>query len=207
MMRFFRNIKVKLLLGLFLFLFIVFYLFGYFVIYSLKMSYDKTIENSLVTVLKDLKHTYHHEINNVHEFEDVKHEFDIDILYLQTVLVTKNKTTLLSASEDLDKFQLDFPQNIHLLSNESIVFEFQKNIQLTTKEIKVGSIILYQDEKEMIVLQCGIPYNKHNEFIQQSKVFVTIGLLVLLFVILGVVYLMLNRSLLSITSVIEDVKK
>ncbi len=207
MMKLFKNIKFRLLAGLFIFLFIVFYGFGYFIIHTFKQNYNQSIENSLTTAVKDLKHEFNTYFEDAHVFEEIKHEFDIDLLYAQVLLLEKNKTTLLLKSHDLKEFILpykDIPQGS--LSTTNIFFSTQHIPNLTTKKIKVATIILEQAEDKMVILQCAIPFTQKNLFLENMKLFLWLSLLILLFVILIAVYFVLSKSLSQTKNVVDVVK-
>lgn len=81
-----NNLKFRLLVGLFFFLFTVFYGFGSFLIGSLKEAYTQTIEASLVTALKDIKHDYKDSGDLKETLNDIKEEFDIYPFFAQIAL-------------------------------------------------------------------------------------------------------------------------
>jgi len=207
MTKLFKNIKFRLLAGLFTFLFIVFYGFGYFVIYTLKQNYNQSIETSLTTAVKDLKHEFNAYFEDAHAFEEIKNEFDIDLLYAQILLLEKNKTTLLLKSKDLKEFTLpykDIPKSN--LSTTNIFFSTQNILELTPKKVKVATIILEEAQDKMVILQCAIPFTQKIPFLENMKVFLWVSLVVLLFIILIAVYFVLSKSL-SATKLVVDVVK
>lgn len=207
MMKLFKNIKFRLLSGLFIFLFIIFYGFGYFVIHTLKQNYNQSIENSLITAVKDLKHEFNTYFEDAHAFEEIKHEFDIDLLYGQILLLEKTKTTILLKSKDLKEFILpykDIPKGS--LSTSNIFFSTQNIPELTPKKIKVATIILEQAQDKMVILQCAIPFTQKIPFLENMKVFLWVSLVVLLFIILIAVYFVLSHSLAQTKNVVDVVK-
>jgi len=207
-MKLFKNLKFQLLVGLFLFLFTIFYGFGYFLIDAFKQSYNQSIEDSLTTVTKDLRHEFNTYLNNASEFEYIKHEFDVDILYGQIVVFDKHKTAkIVLKSNDLKSSSLDFNNiNIENLKPHEIIFT-DENIQLlTTKKIKVATTLIELKDGSRTVLQCGIPYNKHTPFLQNLKLLLWIGLLSLLGIILVAVYFIISKSLIATKVVVDEVK-
>lgn len=207
-MRIFKNIKFRILTGLFLFLFIIFYSFGYLLIDSFKQSYQQSIENSLTTVIKDLTHKSYFYIEDSGKFEEIKHEFDIDILYAQVIVIENGKYSIAQKSNDLQSYNLNFKSiNLSKLSFENIAFSVENIPKLTLKQIKVASILLEQTPNSTIILQCGIPFNLKNSFIENMKVFLWIGLLTLLFIILIAVYFIISKSLKATKLVVDEVKK
>ncbi len=207
MTKLFKNIKFRLLSGLFIFLFIVFYGFGYFVINSLKQNYNQSIESSLIPAVKDLRHEFHTYFKDAYVFEEIKHEFDINLLYAQIILVENNKTTLLLKSNDLKEFVLSY-NNIQIgnLSTTHIVFSTQNIPKLTPKKIKVATIILEKIEDKVVVMQCAIPFQEKIPFLENMKIFLWISLIILLFVILIAVYFVLSHSLAQTKNVVDVVK-
>lgn len=207
MKKLFKNIKIRLLIGLFIFLFIVFYGFGYFIIHTFKQHYNQSIENSLTTALKDIKHEFNTYFEDAHSFEEIKHEFDIDLLYGQIILLEKTKTTILLKSEDLKEFILpykDIPKGS--LSTTNIFYSTQNIPELTPNKVKVATIILEQAKGKMVILQCAIPFQEEIPFLENMKIFLWISLLVLLFVILASVYFLLSKSLAQTKNVVDVVK-
>ena len=207
MMKLFKNIKFRLLAGLFAFLFIVFYAFGYLLIHALEDTYTQSIESTLITATKDLQHEFNVDLNNSHEFEDVKNEFDMSVLYSQVVVIEKKNGTIFASSKDLKGYQLNYNTiDISTLQKDSILFTTQSIKQLSKKRLKVATTVLKKTKDKTIILQCAIPYQKHNPYITQMKTLVIIGLLTLLAIILFVVYFMLSKSLLETKLVIDEVK-
>jgi len=206
-MKLFKNIKFRLLLGLFAFLFLIFYAFGYLLIHSLKQTYIQSIETSLTTATKDLQHEFNLDLNNSHEFEDVKHEFNMDILYAQVVIIGKKNAIIFSQSKDLKEYQLRINNiDINNLQKDSINFTTQSIKQLSPKDLKVATTLLERTKDTTIILQCAIPFNKYNPYIKQMQTLVIIGLLLLLTIILFAVYFMISKSLLETKLVIDEVK-
>ena len=58
MKTFFKSLKFRLLVALCIILFALFYGFGYIVVHTLETSYKASLEASLFTVLKDIKHDF-----------------------------------------------------------------------------------------------------------------------------------------------------
>ena len=207
MTKLFKNIKFRLLSGLFIFLFIVFYGFGYFIIDTFKRHHNQSIESSLIPAVKDLKHEFHTYFEDAHIFEEIKYEFDIDILYAQVVILENNQSTLLLKSHDLKNFEL-FHTNIpsENLSKNNIFFSIQTIPKLTPKKIKVATIILEQIEDKTILLQCAVPFTQEIPYLENMKLFLWVSLCVILCVILVAVYFVLSRSLAQTKNVVDVVK-
>jgi signal transduction histidine kinase len=206
-MKLFKNIKFRLLAGLFIFLFIIFYGFGFFIIYTFKQHYNQSIESTLLPAVKDLKHEFHTYFEDAHIFEEIKYEFDIDLLYAQIILIENHKSTLLLKSNDLKEFSLSY-NNIPIgnLSTTHIVFSTQMIPQLTPKKIKVATIILEQVGDKIVIMQCAIPFKEKIPFLENMKIFLWISLLVLLLIILVTVYYLLSKSLSQTKNVVNVVK-
>lgn len=206
-MKLFKNIKFRLLLGLFAFLFIVFYFFGYLFVSSLKQIYIQSIENSLTTATKDLQHEFKLSLKNIHEFEDVKREFDMSVLYAQVVIIRGKEVVIFAKSEDLKGYQLEFNTiNLHHLKKDSILFTTQSIKQLSPKNLKVATTLLERTPETTILLQCAIPFNTYNPYIKQMQTFIIVGLVSLLGIILLTSYFIISKSLLETKLVIDEVK-
>lgn len=206
-MKRFKNLKFRLIAGLSVFLFVIFYLFGFFLIESLKKNYLEGVNTSVLTALKDIHHEYHIDLNNTHEFEEVKHEFAMDVLYVQVVMQVGDKITIVAKSKDLGTHSLNFTKNLTSATTKDILIDNQHITGLTQKYIRVATRAFYKDENESLYLQCAVPYNKHSDSIEQIKILLIIGLVSLLGIILGVVYWMLSRSLMSVKDVVVQVKQ
>lgn len=194
-------------MGLSIFLFIIFCIFGYLLISSLTSAYSQLNDAILSTAIKELRHDFNIDINNTHEFEDIKHEFDIDILYSQIVVLSNNSQKIISKSKDLknSKLYLD-STNIEELNANKIYFSLQTDTNLTFKQIKVATIVLEQNKNETIILQCGIPFSKYNPYIKNIELTLLIGLPLLLSIILSVVYWIISKSLGQTKIILDEVK-
>lgn len=207
MTKLFKNIKFRLLAGLFIFLFLIFYGFGYFIIHTFKQNYNQSIENTLTTAIKDLKHEFNTYFEDANAFEEIKHEFDIDLLYAQILLLEKDKTTLLLKSKDLQGFTLQHDTiPTSSLSMTNIFFSTQHIPNLTPKKLKVATIILEQAKGKIVILQCAIPFTQKIPFLENMKVFLWVSLVILLFVILIAVYFVVSKSLAQTKNVVDVVK-
>ena len=211
-MKIFKNIKFRLLTGLFIFLFTIFYCLGYILIDSFKQTYHQTIQDSLSTLTKDLKHDFNIYLNDSSEFENIKHEFDIDILYGQIITInTKNNprnTFIINAkSDDLRSYNLAFYRYlIPQISSENIIYSIQHIEELTPKKIQVATVMLEQTSNTITVLQCAIPFSKETRFIENMKIYLWLSFLALLFIVLIAVYFIISKSLEATKLVVDEVK-
>lgn len=207
-----NNLKFRLLLGLCCFLFIVFYGFGYFLIHSLTQTYIQTIEASLVTALKDIKHDYKDTRNEIEEtLNDIKEEFNIYPFYAQVSSLEKNTQTVhsIARSEDLknemiviDKKRLEALAQ----TKEGLLFTTDHLLALTQEKIKMGHMILAETNDTVTVLSCGTEYKRHTPYVEQMKSRLWIGFGALLVMILLGVYTILSRSFLSVQRVIDEAR-
>ncbi len=209
MKKLFKNIKFRLLAWLCIFLCIVFYLFGYMLISLLKKSHDDLNTAILSTAIKDLKHDLNTENYNQSEFEDIKDEFNIDVLYAQIIVTEQNETKIIVKSKDLKTYELPFNLlDVNKISNKKILFSELSIEGLSKTHIKLGIILLEKGEQnEAMYLLCAIPFNKKNIYIEKSEIFLWIGLALLLCIVLIIAYFMISKSLSATKSVVDAVKK
>lgn len=211
MIKRFKNLKFRLLLGLFIFLFVIFYGFGYFLVSSLKNSYTQTVEATITTVLKDIKHDYKADSDMYEMLREVKEEFDVQPLYSQvTSLDMRTQTlTIKTLSDDLKSEKM--PINASLLSEvikakEAILFTTLSMPNLTKNKLRVGHMVLGVMDEHYVVLSCGVPYEKHTTQLKEMTLWLWVGLSILLVVILLMVYFIIARSLLSVQHIIDEVR-
>lgn len=207
----FKNLKFRLIATLGVVLFILFYGFGYSVIRTLESSYKKSIEASLFTVLKDMKHDYHEDSTKEIEFDEVKTEFDVPLLYAQIVAYDSMSNTpkILTRSEDLKEETLKIAPSIVQKIFEhpdEIVFSMMSNPKLTQRNIYIGTMFLAQNEFQMLFLQCAMPYDKHTPEVKEMVKTLWIGLLTLLFIVLSLAYILISKSLSNVQNVTNSVK-
>ncbi|MDY0321402.1 MAG: HAMP domain-containing sensor histidine kinase [Arcobacteraceae bacterium] len=205
-MKIFKNLKFRLLSGLFAFLFVVFYIFGWLFIDSLKQNYTKSIESVLATAIKDLRYEYEDNKFYGDELEDVKKEFDIEILYTQVAKVDKNTVEILEKSKDLKGNNLHFDVEFSNLSEGEILYTTQINRTLTQQKIKSAYLVARKTSDYLIVLQCSIPFKKHNAYIKNMEIALWVGFSTLLGIILWVVYFIISKSLNETKLVLDEVR-
>lgn len=205
-MKIFKNLKFRLLSGLFAFLFVVFYIFGWLFIDSLKQNYTKSIESVLATAIKDLRYEYEDNKFYGDELEDVKKEFDIEILYTQVAKVDKNTVEILEKSKDLKGNNLHFDVEFSNLSEGEIFYTTQINRTLTQQKIKSAYLVARKTSDYLIVLQCSIPFKKHNAYIKNMEIALWVGFSTLLGIILWVVYFIISKSLNETKLVLDEVR-
>lgn len=207
-----NNLKFRLLAGLCCFLFFVFYGFGYFLISSLKDSYIQSIETSLVTAIKDIKHDYKDNKSTIKEtLNDIKDEFGIYPFYGQIASWNMKSQTMevFELSEDLKHESLFL--NHTLLeelakAHEGVAFTTLHVPSLAEEKLKIGHVILEKQEGSFIVLSCGTTYKSHTPYVRQMTVRLWFGLGILLVIILFLVYGILSHSFSSVQHVIDEAR-
>lgn len=208
----FKNLKFRLIVTLGVVLFALFYSFGYFVIHTLENSYQQSLEGTLFTVLKDIKHDFTLLTDKeTIKLDDNKAEFDIPVLYAQIVAYDSLSNTphILQKSSDLEdeilKIEPAIVQQIFDAPNK-IVFSMMTDTKLTQRKIYIGTIFLAQNEFQMLFLQCAMPYDKHTPQIKKMISTLWTGLSLLLTIILGAAYILISKSLFSVQSVTNTAK-
>lgn len=206
-----NNLKIRLLVGLFLFLFIIFYGFGSFLIRSLKDSYTQTIETSLVTAAKDIKHDYKDSGEVKETLDDIKEEFDIYPFYAQVIKWEKasQKMERIATSEDLKSETIEVEKNLlekMKKTKEGIVFTTIHLSSLAQEKLRVAHMVLDENEESFTLLSCGTLYKQHTPYVTQMTTKLWIGLSVVLVVILVLMYLIISRSFLSVQRVIDEAR-
>jgi signal transduction histidine kinase len=202
-----KNLKFRLLSGLFVFLFFIFALFYYLIVTTLSAQYNKELESILSTAIKNIKYEYASKENKIDSFEHIKYEFDIKTLYAEILHIKNNEINVITKSHDLEEISLridvaQLPKNdLH-----TIVFSNQVHPDLIHKGLKVGLSLIQEHGDEFVVVLCGIPFEKKNDELEQIKVLLFIGLSFLLFIILFVVYVIIKQSLAQTKHVVDEVK-
>lgn len=211
MVQIINNLKFRLLIGLFFFLFIIFYGFGHFLVSSLKDSYTQTIENALIIAIKDIKHDYK-DMNNIKEtLNDIKEEFDIHPFYAQVVRwnISSQSIEHVIMSEDLKSEMIHLDKNLFNVikkSKDGIVFTTTTMPLIAKEKLKIGHIILEENQDVLTVLSCGTIYKKHTPYVAQMTFRLWVGLSTLLLVVLLLVYAIISRSFLSVQRVIDEAR-
>lgn len=217
----FKNLKFRLLLALFFILTLLFYAFGYSVIYTMKTSYRQSIEASLTAYARDLKHDYHERMiasNHVNldditlEFDDIKEEFEIPILYTQLVSYDTNtqKHIVLRRSQDLEDASLELTPELlqKLLSTPDKPSFFESNNKLFTQHRIYGiALMIHQEANTSLILQCALPYDKRTPQMKEMKKTLIFGLSCLLIIILWIAYLFITASFKTILKITQNVHK
>lgn len=211
MKTFFKSLKFRLLTALSLILFTLFYGFGYIVIHTLESSYKESLEASLFTVLKDIKHDYTEAPEKELALNETKEEFELPVLFSQIVAYDSmsNKPQILNRSNDLKEqnlpIELSIVQQIFEHPTE-IIFSIVQDPNNPERKIYMGTMFLAQKEYQMLFLQCALPYNKHTPQIQNMIKTLWIGLCTLLFIILGLAYILISKSLANVLHVTSVAK-
>lgn len=202
-----KNLKFRLLLGLFFFLFVIFYLFGYFLVASLKNSYLESTDAKLGVIIKDISHDYKHQSDADTLLGDAKEEFDIQTLYVQlSTLDTQTHTVLpVSASFDLknEPMAIDARTIENVLMTRKIVFT---TVHHAKKTLRVAHMILDAQAKMPLILSCALQYEYHTPYLKQLKEWLWMGLGIVLSVILLMVYFIISKSFSNVQNVIDEVR-
>lgn len=208
---FFKNLKFRLIATLGVVLFVLFYGFGHIVIKTLENSYQQSLEASLFTVLKDIKHDFHEDPDKVIAFEETKKEFDVPLLYAQIVAYDSmsNVPTIIQKSNDIEEESLSIEPSIiqQIFEHpDEIVFSTMSNEKLTQKKIHIGTMFLAQKEYQMLFLQCAMPYEKHTPQVKEMVSTLWIGLSLVLCIILVIAYILISKSLFNVQRVTNAAK-
>jgi signal transduction histidine kinase len=207
----FKNIKIRLLVALFIILSALFFSFGFVVIKTLESSYQESVEASLFTVLKDIKHDYDEDPTKEITLNEVKEEFSVPVLYAQVVAYDSMSNTphILTRSNDLANESLTIEPNIiqKIFDRPSdVAFSITKNTKLTPNKIYIGTLFLAQNEFQMLFLQCAVPYNRHSAQIEEITSTLWIGLCALLAIVLLLAYGLISKSLSNVQYVTNAAK-
>lgn len=211
MKTFFKSLRFRLLTALGLILFALFYSFGYIVIHTLQNSYKESLEASLFTVLKDIKHDFSEDPEKELSLNETKEEFEIPLLLTQVVAYDSMSNTphILTRSNDLKEQSLNIEpaiiQQIFEHPND-IVFSIAQDPNNPKRKIYMGTMFLAQKEYQMLFLQCAIPYDKHTPQVQDMSEILWIGLFILLFIVLGLAYVLIAQSLSNVQHITNVAK-
>lgn len=202
-MKIFDNLKNRLIIALFTIMIFVFSLFGYLFFVEVQKNYEKSAENLLATVIKDLRYEYIFEINNAFEFEDVKNEFEIDELFIQIVKIENQKSTILAKSKDLRNLQLPVANiNVKNLKYHKIYFSNEK---IGDFNIKMANSLIFHDKGVDIILQCAIK-KEGTTVLQKFKQNLVVSFLILVVLILAIVNYIISKTLNQTRQVSQEVK-
>jgi len=208
-----KNLKLRLLLALCVILFTLFYSFGYVVVHTLEKSYQQSLDTAIFTVLRDIKHEY---LKNPDQLgpmiNAVKDEFDMPLLFTQVVTfdLRLNNIAIDLRSLDLKNEKLEVTESLlHTVADRSdkITFFNAALPQLTQRQIRIGTLFLADKGDQLIFLQCALPYDKHTPQVKELTVTLWIGLSLLLSVILILAYYLISKSLSSVQTVTNAAKK
>lgn len=204
----YKKLKIKLLLGLFLFLALVFSSFGYFFVKEFKQAYNRNAENLLSTAVKDLRYEYNYDINNSVEFENVKKEFAIQKLFVQITIMQKGQFIQISKSKDLQSGTLHIDSAyLSKIQDRKIYFSSQKiGLNGVLTNVKVVTSFLERSDSN-IIIQCAIPFEESSADIQQMQLSLIASLSALLAIILFSVYIIISKSLSATKEVTDAVKR
>jgi len=207
----FKSLKFRLLAALGLVLCALFYSFGYIVIHTLESSYQESLEASLFTVLKDIKHDFSEAPDKELALNETKEEFELPVLFAQVVAYDSmsNKPHILNRSNDLKEQSLLIePAIIQQIFDHpnDIVFSMLQDPNNPERNIYMGTMFLAQKEYQMLFVQCALPYEKNTPQIEDMREILWIGLSVLLFIVLGLAYLLISKSLSNVLYVTNVAK-
>lgn len=201
-----KNIKFRLILGLFSFLVITFYMFGYFLVSSLKRSYLETIDTKLEVILKDIAHDYNGQNDANELLGDAKEEFDIQTLYVQLTKIDiyTRKPLEISISQDLKNQPILLEESTitNLLKTRKIIISYGKHL---TRGLRVAHTIINAESQTPSILLCALEYDYHTPYLKQLREWLWFGLSTLLIVVLLTVYFIISKSLANVQKVIEEV--
>lgn len=203
-----KNLKFRLLLGLFVFLFVIFYGFGYFLISTLKDSYLQSAKATLGVVIKDISHDYTNQSSADALMGDVKEEFDLQTLYVQLSKWDKKTHAIahINTSLDLNNKPLQIDTSILtriLEAPNSTLFRTEKHAKGT---LLVAHLVLNMQVDMPMILSCAIPYEYHTPYVKALKLWLWMGLGTLLILMLLMVYFIISRSFSSVQRIINEVR-
>ena len=202
-MKIFDNLKNRLLFSLFTITAFIFSIFGYLFFIEVQKNYEKSTENLLTTVIKDLRYEYIFEINNAFEFEDVKNEFEIDELFVQIVKSQNGTYSILSKSKDLKNLQLPVANiDVKNLKYRKIYFS---NERIGDFNIKMANSLIFHDKDSNIILQCAVK-KEGTTVLQTFKQNLIVSFLILVILILAIVNYIISKTLNQTRQVSQEVK-
>ena len=202
-MKIFDNLKNRLLFSLFTITAFIFSIFGYLFFIEVQKNYEKSTENLLTTVIKDLRYEYIFEINNAFEFEDVKNEFEIDELFVQIIKLQNGTYSILSKSKDLKNLQLPVANiDVKNLKYRKIYFSNEK---IGDFNIKMANSLIFHDKDSNIILQCAVK-KEGTTVLQTFKQNLIVSFLILVILILAIVNYIISKTLNQTRQVSQEVK-
>ena len=202
-MKIFDNLKNRLLFSLFTITAFIFSIFGYLFFIEVQKNYEKSTENLLTTVIKDLRYEYIFEINNAFEFEDVKNEFEIDELFVQIIKLQNGTYSILSKSKDLKNLQLPVANiDVKNLKYRKIYFS---NERIGDFNIKMANSLIFHDKDSNIILQCAVK-KEGTTVLQTFKQNLIVSFLILVILILAIVNYIISKTLNQTRQVSQEVK-
>ena len=207
MIRFVRSLKLRLLGGLSLFLFVVFTLFYVLLVSSVKLQYTQSIEAGLSAAMKNIEYEKLFASERAQSFEHVKDEFDLQILFGQLILVDLEEKKILLKSQDLhEKFLVIDKKIVAKLHKDEIVFTKLFDPSLSKLPLRLGYMLIDQKGGKKLVLMCATPYEETTQEIENIRHLLMGGLAALLIVILLVVNQIISRSLAETKNVVMQVR-
>jgi len=207
----FKNLKFRLVMALFIILSALFCSFGFVVVKTLESSYQESVEASLFTVLKDLKHDFDEDSTKKITLNEVKEEFSMPLLYAQEVTydTLSNTPHILARSNDLKEASLEIdPLIIQKIVDhpDEVTFSIVKEPNLTSHKIYIGALFLAQDDNTILFVQCAVPYDRRPPQIETIISTLCIGLSALLVVVLLLTYFLIVKSLSNVQYVTNAAK-
>lgn len=207
MIRVIPNLKFRLLGGLFIFLFVIFTLFYFLLISSVRMQYTQSVEAKLSAAMKNLEYDKLFAKEQSYSFEHVKDEFGIERLLGQLVLIEGEETKLVLKSRDLAEEHLLIDKEIvSKLEADELIFTTLHDTHLSKKPLKVGYLLVEKQEGKTLLLECATPYAPTTQEIENIRHLLMIGLGMLLVIILFLVNKIISRSLAETKNVVNEVR-
>ena len=207
MTRVIPSLKVRLLGGLFLVLFVIFTLFYFLLVSSVRMQYSQSIEAKLSAAMKNLEYDKLFAKEQSYSFEHVKDEFGITTLFGQLVLIKGEETKLVLKSRDLGEDLLLIDKKIvNQLEADTLIFTTLYDTHLSQKPLKVGYLLVEKKEGSVLLLECATPYAATTQEIENIRHLLMIGLAMLLLIILFLVNQIISRSLAETKNVVRAVR-
>jgi signal transduction histidine kinase len=201
------SLKLRLLGGLFLFLFVIFTLFYFLLLSSVRLQYTQSIEAKLSAAMKNLEYDKLFAKEQSYSFEHVKDEFGIETLFGQLALIEGESTKLVLKSRDLGENHLLIDKEIlKELQTDTLIFTTLYDTHLSKNPLKVGYILVEQAGSKTLFLQCATPYAPTTQEIENIRHLLMIGLGILLLIILFLVNQIISRSLAETKNVVREVR-
>lgn len=213
MIKFISNFKTRLLFTFFLILFLLFYGFGYAIIHTFESSYLQSLDATLTTVLKDIKHDYSEHPETIDKTPDeVKEEFDVPILYAQLFRVDNDLRVINYATRSLDlkesTIDVAFQQRETVVrKHQPIAFALSSFSDAPHRKIRTATMLLDQQNDHALLIVCALPYEKHTPQIQELTFTLWVGFSVLLTMILVLTYALISKSFKTVLAVSQTAKR